>query len=83
MQSNTTTEGMRLTKGFNQHPLTNQFNLEKRVKAVHQERIKSLQKEVVEISLQNNHKKKIRPILAEIKKLRTLLSFSNNKIQSC
>ncbi len=83
MQKNTVSEGMTLTKGFNQHPVTNQFNLEKRVKAVHQERIKALQKEMVELSLKNNEKYKIRPILKEIKKVRTLLSFCNKKVQSC
>ena len=83
MQKNTTTEGVVLSKGFNQHPLTNQFNLEKRVKAVHQERIKVLQKEMVEISLQNDRKKKIEPILEEIKKVRVLLGFSNAKMPSC
>ena len=83
MQNNTESTGMTPSKGFNQHPQSNQFNLEERVKAVHQERIKALQKEVVELSLKNDEKYKIRPILKEIKEVRTLLSFCNKKVQSC
>ncbi len=56
-----------------QRGILNRLNLEKRVKTLHQEKIKSLQKEVVAISLQNKDKKHISPLLEEIKKLRELL----------
>ncbi len=57
----------------NQRGLLNRLNLEKRVKTLHQEKIRSLQQEVVAISLQNKDKRHISLLLAEIKKLRELL----------
>ncbi len=56
-----------------QRGLLNRLNLEKRVKSLHQEKIRSLQQEVVAISLQNKDKRHISSLLEEIKKLRELL----------
>ena len=58
---------------------TNNSNLENRVKCLREERIKILQRELVEISVQQNNTKKISHILSEIKKLRTSLKFTENQ----
>lgn len=55
---------------------TNQINLQKRVMSVHRKRIRELQKEVVKMSLLNQQKSQIKPILKEINKLRELLSIT-------
>ena len=83
MLKNTVSERAYDSKEFNQQVCTNHLNLKQRVKAIHQERIKVLQKELVEISCQNGHQKKIAPLLEEIKKVRSLLSFDAKKTQSC
>ena len=76
MSENIVLERVPTTTHFKQQAFHSQSNLEKRVTAIHQERIKVLQKEMVEISLQNNQDRKIGPILEEIRKLRVLLSFT-------
>ncbi len=57
---------------------TNDANLENRVKCLREERIKILQRELVEISVQHNGSKEISTILNEIKKLRASLKFTEN-----
>lgn len=65
-------------KAAKQRGLINHLNLQKRVQSVHQARIKSLQKEVVAISVQNTHEQDISPLLEEINKLRALLKCTGN-----
>gem|GEM_PF-5241849 len=54
---------------------SNDESLDRRVKCLREERIKVLQREVVEISVQPNREKEISSILSEIKKLRNSLKF--------
>lgn len=58
------------------------MKLENRVKTQHQQKIKQLQKELVECSLSNGQKHRINPLLAEIKKLRSLIMFTGKKNQT-
>ncbi len=51
-------------------------NLDSKVKTLREERIKILQREVVEISLEKNNTREITPILNEINKLRNSLRMT-------